>query len=161
MAWDQTSRFVKIWTFSILTIFWSWTYCFNRTTPWLDPPWLPIWVTILYFSAVWVSKRASEIIYFNGFCTYTCLPRSILFCAIKVCVWSGVLMVTVSMSIPYQALLDNHIRRIPCCDPWSLVWLSQDLYRKGQRFDSSHHWTPFLNRKPPYPPESIAAMGNW
>ena len=68
--------------------------------PLLAWPWLPIWVATPYSLAALAIMRASQMVWEQGFWTKTCLPICMAIMATGKWVWSGVLMVTASISSP-------------------------------------------------------------
>ena len=62
-------------------------------------PWFPIWVTTPKCRAALRSVRACQMLWASGFSTKTCLPSSIAAIAIGKWLWSGVEIVTASISL--------------------------------------------------------------
>ena len=66
-------------------------------------PWLPICVATFFFFASSRIMRASWTDHVNGFWVKQCLPRLIAKVEAGACVWSGVLTVTASISVPISS----------------------------------------------------------
>src|ERR1039458_4245411 len=123
--------------------------------PSLEYPWLPIWVATLYLLAASINLRASQIVRVSGFCTHTCLPRSIAHMAAVACMKSG--MVTINASMPFS--LSSILRKSLYLGTFS-YWLN---LRAACFSSTSHSATMFSDAQlvrslAAWPPAPIEAM---
>ena len=71
-------------------------------------PWLPNWVTTLYWRAALISSRTSWIEWASGFSQYTCFLRRMAAMAATAWKWSGVATTTASIC---RSIWSNILRK--------------------------------------------------